>query len=90
MTQEKSSRRVKRSMTGIVVSDKMDKTVVVRVATKVKHPTYKKYVQRSKKYKAHDEANQCAMGDRVQITECRPLSRDKCWRVSRIVEKAVK
>ena len=88
--QEISHRRVKRTMTGIVVSDKMEKTVVVRVATKVKHPTYKKYVQRSKKYKAHDAANQCTVGDRVQITECRPLSKDKCWRVSKIVEKVVK
>lgn len=82
-------RRIKRSMTGVVVSDKMNKTAVVKVSTKVKHPTYKKYVQKSKKYKAHDAENQCAVGDRVQITECKPLSKDKCWRVSKVVEKAV-
>jgi small subunit ribosomal protein S17 len=83
-------RRNKRTMVGVVVSDAMDKTVVVRVSAKVKHPQYHKYVQRSKKYKAHDAVNQCAVGDTVQIMECRPLSRDKCWRISRVMEKAIK
>ncbi|MBN2333656.1 MAG: 30S ribosomal protein S17 [Deltaproteobacteria bacterium] len=86
---QEAKRRIKRTMVGVVVSDKMDKTVVVRVSAKVKHPTYKKYVQQSKKYKAHDEVNQCSIGDKVQITECRPLSKDKCWRISKVVEKAL-
>ena len=73
---------------GIVVSNKMDKTVVVVVSRLVKHPMYKKYVKRRSKYKAHDEQNRCAIGDRVVITETRPLSKDKRWRVRTIVEKA--
>ena len=73
---------------GIVVSNKMDKTVVVVVSRLVKHPMYKKYVKRRAKYKAHDEQNRCAIGDRVVITETRPLSKDKRWRVRTIVEKA--
>lgn len=85
-----NSKRNKRTMVGQVTSDKMDKTVVVQVATKVKHPTYKKYISRSSKYKAHDPLNQCAVGDMVAITECRPLSKDKCWRVSRVVVRAIK
>jgi small subunit ribosomal protein S17 len=73
---------------GIVVSNKMDKTVVVVVSRLVKHPMYKKYVKRRAKYKAHDEQNRCAIGDRVVITETRPLSKDKRWRVRTIVEMA--
>jgi small subunit ribosomal protein S17 len=73
---------------GVVVSNKMDKTVVVVVQRLVKHPMYKKYVKRRAKYKAHDEQNRCAIGDRVVITETRPLSKDKRWRVRTIVEKA--
>ena len=73
---------------GIVVSNKMDKTVVVVVQRLVKHPMYKKYVKRRSKYKAHDEQNRCAIGDRVLIAETRPLSKDKRWRVRTIVEKA--
>jgi small subunit ribosomal protein S17 len=73
---------------GVVVSNKMDKTVVVVVSRLVKHPMYKKYVKRRAKYKAHDEQNRCAIGDRVVITETRPLSKDKRWRVRTIVEKA--
>ena len=72
---------------GIVVSDKMDKTVVVMVERLVQHPKYKKYVKRRKKVKAHDESNQCHVGDRVLIVECRPLSRDKRWRVSKVLER---
>ena len=74
---------------GVVVSDKMDKTVVVSVSRLVKHPRYKKYVKRRKRYKAHDEENRCNLGDQVVIAETRPLSKDKRWRVQRIVEKAV-
>jgi len=73
---------------GVVVSNKMDKTVVVAVHRLVKHPRYKKYVKRRAKYKAHDEQNGCNVGDRVLITETRPLSKDKRWRVRQILEKA--
>ena len=79
----------KRQMTGTVVSDKMDKTVVVQVERLVKHPMYKKYIRRRVKFMAHDEANTCAIGDKVLITESRPLSKNKQWRVSKVVEKAI-
>ena len=82
-------RGLRKSQTGIVVSDKMDKTVVVQVDRLVKHSVYKKYVRRRAKYSAHDETNACKIGDRVVIRETRPLSRTKRWRVSQIVEKAV-
>jgi len=74
---------------GVVVSDKMDKTVVVSVERLVQHPKYKKYRKRRKKVKAHDETNRCAVGDRVLIAETRPLSRDKRWTVRTVLEKAV-
>ena len=74
--------------TGIVVSDKMNKTVVVRVDRMSKHPLYGKPVLRVKKYMAHDEANECRPGDRILIEETRPLSRHKCWRVAEILERA--
>jgi small subunit ribosomal protein S17 len=83
------ARGLKRRLEGLVVSDKMDKTVVVVVEQLVKHATYKKYVKRKSRYAAHDEKNECGVGDRVVITESRPLSRTKRWRVSDIVEKAV-
>jgi small subunit ribosomal protein S17 len=73
---------------GVVVSDKMDKTVVVSISKKIQHPKYKKFVSRRVKYKAHDESNSCRIGDRVEIEETRPLSREKRWRVSQIVERA--
>jgi small subunit ribosomal protein S17 len=73
---------------GVVVSDKMDKTVVVSISKKIQHPKYKKFVSRRVKYKAHDEANTCRIGDRVEIEETRPLSREKRWRVSQIIERA--
>jgi small subunit ribosomal protein S17 len=75
--------------TGKVVSDKMDKTVVVAVETKMRHPLYKRTISRSKKYKAHDENNEARTGDTVVIMETRPLSKDKRWRVTEITEKAV-
>ena len=81
-------RNDRKTREGVVVSNKMDKTVVVSVVEKYKHPLYKKTVTRTKKFKAHDENNECGIGDRVEITETRPISKDKCWRVSRIVEKA--
>jgi small subunit ribosomal protein S17 len=74
---------------GIVVSDKMEKTVVVAVRRLVKHPRYGKYVKRRTHYKVHDETNSCGVGDRVVIAETRPLSKDKRWRVRNILEKAV-
>jgi small subunit ribosomal protein S17 len=75
---------------GVVVSDKMDKTVVVRVTREFRHPLYGKRVKKSKKYMAHDELNQCQVGDVVKIMETRPLSRHKRWRVVEIIEKAKK
>ena len=73
---------------GVVVSDKMDKTVVVAIKDKAKHPLYKKTINKTKKLKAHDEANTCGVGDTVLIAETRHLSKDKCWRVVEIIEKA--
>ena len=81
-------RNVRKERVGIVVSDKMDKTVVVAISERVKHPLYKKIVSRTKKLKAHDENNECRVGDKVLVTETRPLSKEKCWRVSEIIEKA--
>lgn len=78
-----------RMMTGIVVSDKNDKTIVVRVETLVKHPLLKKYVRRHKKFTAHDPNNECGVGDMVRIVEYRPLSRNKRWHLESIIEKAV-
>ena len=71
----------KRILSGVVVSDKMDKTVVVRVDRKVMHPMYKKIISRSKKYSAHDENNACKIGDSVKIRECPPISKNKTWEV---------
>ncbi|MGL1861879.1 MAG: 30S ribosomal protein S17 [Pseudodesulfovibrio sp.] len=82
----KGNRRV---LTGQVVSDKADKTIVVRVETLVKHPLLKKYIRRRKKFMAHDPANDCAMGDKVQIVESRPMSKRKRWHLVQILEKAV-
>ncbi len=81
-------RNLRKSRVGIVVSDKMDKTVVVAVQERFKHPLYKKTVIKTKKFKAHDENNECGVGDTVEIFETRKLSANKNWRVSRIVEKA--
>ena len=81
-------RNLRKSRIGLVVSDKMDKTVVVAVVSKVKHPLYKKYITHTKKFKAHDEENACGIGDKVKIVETRPLSKDKCWRLVEILERA--
>ena len=81
--------RKKRQVIGTVVSDKMDKTVVVSAETLVKHRLYQKYIKRRTKFKAHDKDNTCRIGDRVLITESRPLSKTKKWRVSRVIQKAV-
>ena len=82
-------RNLRKEMVGTVVSDKMDKTIVVAVETRVKHPIYKKTVKRTYKLKAHDEENSCKVGDIVKVMETRPLSKDKRWRLVEIVEKAV-
>jgi small subunit ribosomal protein S17 len=79
---------MRKTRTGRVVSDKMDKTIVVAVETSVKHPLYNKVIKRTYKLKAHDENNECGIGDRVKVMETRPLSKDKRWRLVQIVEKA--
>lgn len=81
-------RNFRKQRVGVVVSDKMDKTIVVAVKTKVLHPLYGKTVNRTTKFKAHDEKNECGIGDTVRIMETRPLSKDKRWRLVEIVEKA--
>jgi small subunit ribosomal protein S17 len=78
----------KRTIKGVVVSDKMDKTIVVKAERLVKHPVFHKYVRRHVKYMAHDEQNQCRIGDTVVIIESRPMSRDKRWRMLEVLEKA--
>lgn len=86
--EKKAPARHRQSKVGVVVSDKMDKTVVVRVERRMFHATYKKVVKRSARFKAHDERNECGVGDRVEIVESRPLSRDKHWAVRRVLDKA--
>ena len=80
-----SERGHKKTQIGVVVSDKMDKTVVVKVDRLIKHQVYNKYIRRSARFKAHDEENKCKTGDRVQIIESRPLSKDKFWKVKQIL-----
>jgi small subunit ribosomal protein S17 len=81
-------RNLRKERIGVVVSDKMDKSIVILVERKVKHPKYGKFVKKSSKFMAHDEKNEAAMGDVVRIMETRPLSKNKCWRLVEIVEKA--
>ncbi len=83
-----SERGFRKVRIGEVVSDKMEKTIVVKIEDSVKHPLYKKVIKRSIKLKAHDENNECKIGDRVEIMETRPLSKDKRWRLTKIVERA--
>ena len=85
MSEEK---KIHRTIVGNVVSDKADKTVSVAIERKIKHPVYGKYIRRTTKVLAHDEANECKAGDRVTITECRPVSKNKSWSVVNIVERA--
>ena len=85
---EQISRGYRKTRIGEVVSDKMDKTIVVAIKTKVRHPLYGKMVNRTRKFQAHDENNECGIGDTVKIMETRPLSKDKRWRLVEIVEKA--
>ncbi|MDD2430749.1 MAG: 30S ribosomal protein S17 [Firmicutes bacterium] len=88
MANETITVKAHKTRVGEVVSDKMDKTVVVEVVRLYAHPLYKKRVKTTKRYKAHDEANECRVGDKVRIEECRPISKDKSWKVIAIVEKA--
>ncbi len=83
-----SERNLRKTRVGIVTSDKMDKTVVVSVKDKIQHPLYKKIINNTIKLKAHDEKNECGIGDRVLVMETRPMSKDKRWRVVEIIEKA--
>ena len=85
MSNERGKRRV---VTGTVVSDRMDKTITVRQERLVKHPLYGKYIRRATKYKAHDERNEAKMGDKVEITFCRPMSKTKTWRLVSVVKSA--
>ncbi len=87
-TQTEAPRTRRKIRTGIVSSDKMQKTVVVTIANLVRHPVYGRIQKQNKKFKAHDETNDAHTGDTVEIMETRPLSKDKCWRVTRIVERA--
>ena len=82
------ARGMRKTRIGVVVSDKMDKTIVVAIRTRVKHPLYGKIMNRTNKIKVHDEENQCGVGDTVRIMETRPLSKDKRWRLVEIIEKA--
>ena len=82
------ARGMRKTRTGVVVSDKMDKTIVVEIRTRVRHPLYGKIMNRTIKIKAHDENNECGIGDTVRIMETRPLSKDKRWRLVEIIEKA--
>jgi len=82
------SRNLRKERIGVVVSNKMDKTISVLVERKVKHPMYGKFVKKSKKYLAHDEKNEVGIGDTVRIMETRPLSKNKCWRLVEIIERA--
>ena len=82
------TRAFRKTRIGTVISDKMDKTIVVAVEDSVQHPLYKKIIKRTYKLKAHDENNECGIGDTVKVMECRPLSKDKRWRLVEIIEKA--
>ncbi|MCU7833614.1 MAG: 30S ribosomal protein S17 [gamma proteobacterium symbiont of Taylorina sp.] len=88
MSEEISEENKQKTVNGVVLSDKMDKTVTVMIERKVKHPLYGKYIKRSTKLHVHDEKNECAIGDTVTITECRPLSKTKSWALVEVVNKA--
>jgi small subunit ribosomal protein S17 len=81
------NRKLRKEKAGIVVSNKMDKSIVVEVERKVKHPKYGKFVKKSSRFMVHDDTNQCSEGDKVRIAETRPLSKNKCWRLVEIIEK---
>jgi len=85
---EQKAKSRKKEFIGMVKSNKMEKTIVVSIETLALHPLYKKYVKRSKKVKAHDENNEAKIGDRVRVIECRPISKEKCWKLVEIIERA--
>ena len=87
-TEDKAGRPSRRTVVGRVVSDKMDKTVSVAIERLIKHPMYGKYIRRTSKVMAHDEKNECKAGDRVAISECRPVSKNKAWQVVNVIERA--
>ncbi len=87
-TSSPPQRKGRKTRQGRVVSDRMDKTAVVLIETRIRHPLYGRIVRRTRKFKAHDEQNDCHVGDLVEIMECRPLSKEKTWRVTRVVERA--
>lgn len=87
-TEVKKRLTSRKSRIGVVVSNKMDKSVVVAIEKRVKHPLYKKFFKKTTKYMAHDEKNECGIGDKVKIMETRPLSKNKCWRLVEIIDKA--
>jgi small subunit ribosomal protein S17 len=82
------TRKLRKERTGLVVSDKMDKSITIEVERKVKHPIYGKFVKKTSKFIAHDEKNECNIGDTVRVMETRPLSKNKCWRLVEIIERA--
>jgi len=86
--ESKVTRSLRKERIGLVVSNKMEKTIVVRVERKVKHPRYGKFVKKATKFSAHDDKNDCNIGDKVRIMETRPISKDKCWRLVEIIERA--
>jgi len=88
MLNDAGDKKNKKVRAGYVVSNSMDKTVVVKVENLKKHPVYRKYIKRSKKYKVHDEKNECKAGDIIQFVETRPISKHKCWKLVNIIEKA--
>jgi len=88
MSDQKNEVKSKRTIVGRVVSDKMDKTVSVAIERQIKHPTYGKYIRRTSKVMAHDENNECKIGDRVAISETRPVSKNKSWQVENVIERA--
>ena len=88
MSETAQNRGMRKTRVGVVVSDKMDKTIVVKLSTRVKHPLYSKYINKTTKIKAHDENNECGIGDTVRVMETSPLSREKRWRLVEIIEKA--
>ena len=88
MSEQKLERKIRKTKTGVVSSNKMDKTITVAVERKVKHPIYGKFVQKTTKFMAHDEKNEAGVGDTVRIAETRPLSKNKRWRLVEIIEKA--
>jgi len=89
MDEKQVVQKRKKVLQGVIVSDKMEKTAVVVVERKVQHPLYKRRVKKTKKYKIHDEQNVCRIGDRVRLIECKPISKEKCWRLLDVIQKAI-